>query len=264
MPLCARWRTRWEGHSHTVKIEGYLQPRGGLAGAAGNTVFCTVCRKSFRVEGAYPRHALCCQGRARRTPARRRAASINLDRFERHTMQIHKTLAAIALAVAAVASHAENINQGVTLVPNVAAPGTFSAGWGVTHSFAGAFTDVFSFTSGVSGNVASSLVTIGFLSTTDIDFNSVSINGAAYSITDLGSVDLASFGPQFVNSPMVLTVTGIAAPSLAAGTAIAASYAGTLNVSPVPEPSSAALWMAGLGAGGLLVRRRLNRRDLTT
>jgi len=63
-----------------------------------------------------------------------------------------------------------------------------------------------------------------------------------------------------LSGPLVLTVTGIAAPASSAGSSIAASDAGTLNVSPVPEPQSLALMLADLGAAGVLKRRRMPRR----
>jgi hypothetical protein len=174
-------------------------------------------------------------------------------------MKLKNILCAVALAVVGVGAHAENITQSVSLTADASWAGAFSGAWGLTHTSAGAFTDTITFTGASSGSVDGSLITIGFMDRTDIDFTAVSINGHAYTLTSAGPVGTAALSPVELTGPLVLTVTGIAAPALTAGASIAASYAGTLNVSPVPEPQSAALLLAGLAGVGTLMRRRAPR-----
>ncbi len=172
-------------------------------------------------------------------------------------MKLKNLLVAGLLAAGATAAFAEDINQTVALVPSAGQPGSFSAGWGVTHLQAGAFTDTFTFTGGTTeGFVSSALVSIGFMPNTNIDFTSATINGQAFTITS-GAVDLAQFNLAAFNGPLTIRVTGTAAPTLASGTAIAASYAGTVNVSPVPEMETLAMMLAGLGVVGTVGRRRM-------
>jgi len=172
-------------------------------------------------------------------------------------MNLKTLFCASALALCAAASHADDLTLNVMLVANPAIPGSYSAGWGVTHMEAGAFTDTYNFLGSAGGVFDSSLVTLGFASA-DIDFTSVSVNGHAFNLTNVGGLDLATLSGQLLSNPIVLTVMGIAAPLLTAGTPTAASYAGTANIAgAVPEPESYAMLLAGLGAIGIVIRRRL-------
>lgn len=173
-------------------------------------------------------------------------------------MQARTLLCAAALCCAALSAQAENISINVPLVPNAAAPGSFSAGVGVTHVAAGTFTDTLTFTGAPGAGFASaSLVTIGFADSQNINFTSVSLNGQSFALTSTGGVDVASLSTVNFSGPLVLTVQGVAAAGATIGSAISASYGGTLNISPVPETEPLAMLLAGLGVVALLSRKRL-------
>jgi opacity protein-like surface antigen len=172
-------------------------------------------------------------------------------------MKFRTLLAASALAVAASGAFAEDFNQNVAFVPDAGIPGAGSAGWGVTHVQAGAFTDTFTFTGLSEGFFSGSLVTIGFQDSQNIDFTSVNINGQSYTLAGQGTpLEVAAFNMTSLQGPLVLTVQGVAGPNAAVGDSISASYAGTANISPVPEAQTAAMLLAGLGVIGMLGRRR--------
>jgi hypothetical protein len=130
----------------------------------------------------------------------------------------------------------------------------------VTHKQAGAFTDTLIFANGLNGTFSSSLVTIGFFADKNLDFTSATANGQSYVFGPNGALESGSIGPVPITTPIVITIKGVAAPTLAVGTIIAASYAGTGNVtSPVPELQSYAMMLAGLGVIVTLGRRRMPR-----
>nr|WP_316639561.1 FxDxF family PEP-CTERM protein [uncultured Roseateles sp.] len=173
-------------------------------------------------------------------------------------MNLKKLALVTALTIAATASFAENINLNLPVVPNAAIPGAFSGGFGITHIQAGAFTDVLTFAGGIDGMFSSALITTGFFANSNIDLTSVSVNGLPFALSPTGTLEWASIGPVDLHQPFVITIMGMAAPDLAAGSAISASYAGTVNITPVPEPESYALMLAGLAALGFMVKRRSN------
>lgn len=175
-------------------------------------------------------------------------------------MKLRTLFTAVALAATAAVAQAENFTQDIAFVPNAELSGAGSAAWGVTHLEAGEFTDTFTFTGFSEGFFSGSLVTIGFRDAENIDFTSVDVNGQSYTLIGSGQgLEVASFSMAALTGPLVLTVNGVAGPGSAVGSAIAASYAGTANIAPVPELHTAAMMLAGLGVVGMLGRRRFPR-----
>ena len=116
---------------------------------------------------------------------------------------------------------------------------------------------IFTFTGATGAFVEAALVSIGFFPTDNITFSSATLNGRSFTITSTGITEVATLGTGAFSGPLTMTVTGVAGGSLPVGTAIAASYGGTLNVSPVPEAGTLAMMLAGLGIVGALGRKRL-------
>lgn len=171
------------------------------------------------------------------------------------------TLAA-ALAAGAVAAQASVVTaaQSVALQQSSTA-NTLTAGFSTVHTVAGEFIDTFTFTGWSYQSLFNgSLTTIGSTAMLDIDFITATINGVSYKFTvtsygrNLDGIEQGNLPNTAMDGPLVLTVHGIAGSGLAAGTAINASYSGTVNVTKIPEPASMAL--AGLGLLGLMGVRR--------
>lgn len=155
-------------------------------------------------------------------------------------------VAAFALSTASVLAASNNISNTVAL----SASGTDqTAAFTAIHNVgSGAFTDTFTFN--VTGDfTADSIISsIGFTAVTDIAFESIKLNGNAYTPVSTGAVEVWQLNPTPVTGPLTLTVVGSAGKN--------ASYSGTLNLAAVPEPESLAMVMAGLAAVGFVVRRR--------
>ena len=158
---------------------------------------------------------------------------------------------ALAAAVAAASSGAWAEDY---VVSNIDLSSS-TAFFGVTHFQAAAFTDTFNFVNGPSfADATASLVTTALKGLQNVDFSSATLNGNALSFSPTGAVEFGSgafnglTGTSFQLIVMG-TVSGV-------GGGKGASYAGTLNVTPVPEPETYALMLAGLGVMGFIAMRR--------
>jgi len=166
-----------------------------------------------------------------------------------------KTAMGLLFAVAASALQAENLNTNVNLGGSAT---ELSAAFGVTHHEMGYFVDTFTFTpSDGPLFVNASLVTLGYTPATDVNFFFANINGVDLTLYSPATFEYGYMLPTPITGPLVLTVIGTITGYDAVGPA-SASYSGTLNISPVPEPAGYALLLAGLGVAGAagLGRRR--------
>jgi hypothetical protein len=163
-------------------------------------------------------------------------------------MKLRSAILAAALVAALPSAFAEDIATSVPLVAG-SAPGFYSAGFSVTHMMDGLFTDTFTFTPPIDpSNVDASLVTIGFDHAHNVDFSSAMLNGHPMSLLPNGIFEAGFLTPTMMAGTLKLTVMGTAGDN--------ASYAGTLNVSPVPEPEMYGMMLGGLAILGAMARRR--------
>jgi hypothetical protein len=165
-------------------------------------------------------------------------------------------LAVATLFLASMSNFASAENYAVNLTAGV--DGSYTADFGATHSAGNtapvSFSDTFTFSPDVSLSLVDALLhNSGFKNVLNIDFTSVSLNGNALTLEN-GVFDFA-FTPQQLSlqGALVLSVNGLTGGN--------ASYAGTINVLPVPEPEAYALMLGGLGLVGAMARRRKSQKQ---
>jgi hypothetical protein len=178
-------------------------------------------------------------------------------------MKIKPSILAVALALSAASAFAENQVFDVPLT-GPGPQGSYTAGFDVQHLVAGAFEDTITFTPAVSGFLKGSLITTAANSYSNINFTSGSINGIAFAFSPVSANEWGFTNLAYAAGPLVLKLFGVAAPTLASGTAINAIYGGTLNVSAVPEPETYAMLLAGLGLFGFIASRRRRKTGSAT
>lgn len=130
-----------------------------------------------------------------------------------------------------------------------------TAFFGAMHYYAGAFTDTFNFINGPTwADVTASLSTAALSNgNQNVDFATAMLNGNSLTLSPTGQFEFGGGAWLGVTGPFQLIVNGTIS---GVGGGTAASYSGTLNVTPVPEPGTYALMLAGLGAIGFIASRR--------
>lgn len=160
-------------------------------------------------------------------------------------MGMRSVVAGLVVFLAAAGAQANNVivNQGLT---------GNTTYFGALHTDDQDFTDVFNIA--VAGSVLAnlSLTTIGS-GAQNIDFVSADLNGVPLTLGPNGFVETGFLADTLLEGPLVLTIKG----KSGAANGIFASYSGTLNVTIVPEPSTA--FLMGLGLGGLVLATRRAR-----
>lgn len=174
-------------------------------------------------------------------------------------------LSTVALA-AALLTGAAQASAPIAVDLIGAAGGTLSAGISHTLSTAGSFEDVYLLTgytgqSSVNGTLGTLILNSG---SSDIDIASVTLNGVSFSQSLMlyrGNPDgreVYALPATDFSGPLTLVVKG----TLFAGNngnsvgTYSASFRVTPLTSPVPEPETYALFLAGLAAVGYVARRR--------
>ena len=166
-------------------------------------------------------------------------------------MKLKSFLIGTVLAATSMTSYAavgDSQSVGVSLYGTPATG--YSTNFGLTHLVVGSFTDVFTFSPSVGPSLLNAWVqTMNLGGNHDIDFVSADLNGNALTFTPTGGFESGWLDPTWVSGPLVLTVNGIS-------NSVTASYSGTLNIDPVPEPETYLMMLGGLGILSYIGRRR--------
>jgi hypothetical protein len=160
-----------------------------------------------------------------------------------------------AMSVSATANATENFGG---IIGMTGGPDYFTGSFGTAHTTD--FVDTWTFGSSFPAGLAdASVINISFADATNISFTEATLNGFAMTISNGAPLATAYtlsqiFSPGGVNT---LVLKGVAGGS--------ASYSGTVNftVAPVPEPTTWAMMIAGLGIAGAALRRRASRVALS-
>ena len=168
-------------------------------------------------------------------------------------MKLTHSLAAIALAISASSSFADTFASGLDLSAGNTRFGRDDA--------VGSFVDTYDFTLVGSSYLISSTASSAAVGDQDLDFTSLVIRNDADVIVATYAGNLGSDDNEFYSLTKTLLAAGNYRLVVSGiNSASQASYSGNLAIAAaVPEPSTYALLLGGIGAIGLFVRRRSMR-----
>ncbi|CAM8664004.1 PEP-CTERM protein-sorting domain [Comamonadaceae bacterium] len=116
-----------------------------------------------------------------------------------------------------------------------------------SKSTGGSFNDTWNF----SGATAGTYQVEGSISGSGLSFTSISMDGTPWTLVSNGSVTNFAELVNYVGAaPLSMTIVG---SKSATGSSF---YSGGVTVTPVPEPETYAMLLAGLGVMGAIARRR--------
>ncbi|MBI3156779.1 MAG: PEP-CTERM sorting domain-containing protein [Burkholderiales bacterium] len=176
-------------------------------------------------------------------------------------MSFHSRIKALALAAVLAAGSSGAFALDNDLGPIDSSSASFS------NTVGGGFTDTWTFSLSGLSYVAASLTNV------ESSLGSISTRGIAGLSASTGAFALTGSPITTTSGPITVTTQVLAgAAVLAAGnytltvsgtgiTGASASYGGNIVATPVPEPGTYAMLVAGLGIVGLLVMRRRRNDD---
>jgi hypothetical protein len=167
--------------------------------------------------------------------------------------KIAASISMIGLLAAAPAAIAGG--GALTLTPDPIDTGWLSASFDNSFTVAGGFTDNWTFTVPASSASFYSVDQLWNVRFSPLRYIT-GINSLSVGLYD-ASASLVAAGPQFFGGPLAAGNYTLTIAGTVIGTGgVKGSYTGLVEVLPVPEPESYALFLAGLGLMGFIARRR--------